>query len=159
MKRLSLATLLLLLGGCSLLPGKSDLSDYEPIGIELSQETSAKAYQAVQQAKAQNGIVLQIVGNDEPFRILPLPPDGESVFVSTLLKQTGVINRLSRMRVRLYRVSPHAIDGLKLDVTMNSDKSGVRPETDYALQPGDRIQVAKAEYDTIQSIIDMTLDR
>ena len=38
--RLTLAPLLLLLGGCSLLPGKQERSDYQPVGVELSQATT-----------------------------------------------------------------------------------------------------------------------
>lgn len=156
----SLACLILFgVSGCNMLPGKTDRTDYQPIGIELSQAQSADAYLAVRQARAQHSIVLQVLGDDEPFRILPLPTEGKSVFVSTLLEQTGVIKNVGKAEVMLYRPSPHAIDGLQMDVKMNAKGSGVRPETDYALQPGDRIQVAKVETDAFQSIIDMTLDR
>ena len=150
--------LISLMSGCNTFQMKKSGARYQGIGIELASE-SAESYHSVRQAKAQNSVVLHVVGDEQPFRILPLPPEGRSVFVSNLLRDTGVLKRLGGVDVALYRPSPHAIDGLRMDVQLASDKQSVRPECDYALQPGDRLRVAKAELDTVQTLLNMTLKR
>ncbi len=154
-------TLLVLLAttGCSVFQRGPDLSRYETgeLGMELSAADSAGTYLAVRQAQAQNSVVLQVVGDEEPHRILPLPTGGKSVFVSNLLQQTGVLEKLDNIDVVLYRPNPQMIGGMKMVVKLTGDQ--VRPECDYALQPGDRLQVTKVERDTFQMLMDMTLVR
>ena len=159
--RTALVALLLTLPGCNVLKRTPDGSRYQPVGTEfqLSSAQTADDYLAVKQARAQNGVVLQIVGDAEPNRILPLPSGGKRVFVSNLLQETGLIKRLENMDVVLYRVSPDTIGGIQMDVKMNREGNSVRPESDYALQPGDKIRVTKIEKDAMQAIIDMTLGR
>ncbi|WP_146599475.1 hypothetical protein [Novipirellula aureliae] len=100
-------------------------------------------YQRVREAAANNAIVLQVDGNREESRVLPLPADGRSVFVSSLLTQSGVVEEIGGVKVVLYRSSPQTIGGVKLDVKMSEGGKTVLPESDYALHPGDRIFVAK----------------
>ncbi len=151
---------LLATAGCSALKTSNPSSSlYEGVGIELTEARSADTYLAVRQARAQNAVVLQVVGDEQPLRILPLPSDDKSVFVSNLLKQSGVLEKLGHVDVTLYRPSPHAIDGLKMAVKINPKGNGVRPETDYALQPGDRLRVSKVERDYLEALLDMTLSR
>jgi hypothetical protein len=159
----TIAALLVLLAttGCTAFQRPPDRSRYRAAesGIELSEATSSETYFAVRRARTENSVVLQIIGEEQPNRILPLPPGGRSVFVSNLLEQTGVLQKLENVEVTLYRPSPHAIDGIKMAVKMNSNGDQVRPETDYALQPGDRLRVAKVEKDTFEMLMDMTLGR
>ncbi len=107
----------------------------------LQPNPSAEVFQRVKQAKAQNAIVLQVQGDKEPLRVLPLPPEGRSVNVSDLLGQTGLLKRFGNMQVRVHRDAPGQMDGVRMDVKVNNEK--VRPESDYALRPGDRIMVRK----------------
>jgi hypothetical protein len=53
--------------------------EYRPVGVSLNLQASdpAEIYHSVNQARAENGVVLQIVGDDKsPIRVLPLPPVG-----------------------------------------------------------------------------------
>lgn len=146
---------LLVSPGCEVItPGvyrhPNQQAPFVPIGQGTSLEApSAKIYQKVRQAAAQNSVVLEIAGEEkeEPVRVLPLPPAGErSVFVSDLLVQTGVLAKLGSVDVTLYRSSPNALGAIRMDVKMSAEKDRVRPESDYALRPGDRLRVEKAEF-------------
>ena len=101
-------------------------------------------YNKVREARAQNSIVLQIIDDESPARVLPLPPGEKTVFVSDLLKQTGVLQKLGRVNAVLYRHSDQSIGGLRMEVKMDSTNRSIRPESDYALQAGDRLRVKKA---------------
>jgi hypothetical protein len=113
-------------------------------GVELMGSDAEKAYKAVREAKSKGGIVLHLVGDQEPVRVLPLPRDGKTVFVSDLLRQSGVQRRLGRVDATLYRASPHSISGVRMSVQLDPDTEAVLPESDYALEVGDRLQVQKA---------------
>jgi hypothetical protein len=126
-------------------------------GFELDSTGSEAVYYKVREARSQNSIVLQVVGDDPPIRILPLPPGQKSVFVSTLLKQTGVQKKLGAIDAVLFRHAKGTIGGIRMVVRMSPDKSTVRPETDYALKAGDRLRVEKAPNPSLQKLIDITL--
>ena len=114
---------------------------------------SEQIYHAVRQAKAENGIVLQVVGSENPARVLPLPPDNRAVYVSELLVNTGVMAELDYVEATLYRSSAGAIGGIPMEVLMDGDGRAVRPESDYSLQPGDRLMVSKAGHPAMQALI------
>ncbi|WP_442507422.1 hypothetical protein SH528x_006342 [Novipirellula sp. SH528] len=153
--------------GCSAfnLPGFSPTepgANYVAAGVAggyrgLDETMDAEAYQKVRQAQAENSLVLQVA--DEPIRILPLPPEssGRSVFVSDLLKQTGVMQKLGAVNAVLYRSSPQAIGGIRMEVRMNDSHSVVLPESDYALRAGDRIYVTKSQISAIQGLLTQAL--
>ncbi|EMI23055.1 signal peptide protein [Rhodopirellula maiorica SM1] len=156
--------------GCSAfnLPGFSPGepgANYVPAGIaggyrELDETMDSVVYQKVRQAQAENSIVLQVaVDHDEPVRVLPLPPEssGRSVFVSNLLKQTGVLQKLGAVNAVLYRSSPQAIGGIRMEVQMNDSHTVVLPESDYALKPGDRLYVTKSAISPIQTLVTQAL--
>src|SRR6056297_1880791 len=71
-------------------------SPYVPVGdgVVMAGSATADLYQKIRQAKLENAVVLEVLGDDQPIRVLPLPPGGRSVFVSALLKQTGVLEKL-----------------------------------------------------------------
>ncbi len=165
-----------------LMPGSSSnpvdqQANYVPVGAGASLPSSTftqEAYESVRNAKANNSIVLQILDNDEPIRVLPLPPAGASgpgcddnsgaaapsVYVSTLLQQTGVQRKLGKVQAALYRPAPNSLDGVRMDVLFSPhDAKQVRPESDYALRPGDRLVIAKDNRLGMGSLIDMVLDR
>ena len=73
-----------------------------------------------------------------------LPGDGQSVFVSDLLRQSGVQRKIGRVRAVLYRSSADSINGIRMAVNMAPDGKSVRPESDYALRAGDRLEVGEA---------------
>ena len=128
-------------GGCSLLPkGGNDIAGPT---MPLQGSPSAEAFKRVQEAKSQNAIVLQVTGDSQPIRVLPLPSDGTPVFVSDLLRQTGIQDKMGRMLVTVHRSSPSDYQGAKMEVRFSDDGSTIRPETDYSLQSGDRIRIAK----------------
>tara|TARA_R110002049_G_scaffold2750_8_gene22139 strand:- start:50543 stop:50971 length:429 start_codon:yes stop_codon:yes gene_type:complete len=123
--------------------GDDTYSD-EGVGMQLQGSESAQAFKRVAQAKSQNAIVLHVPGDAEPMRVLPLPGDGQSVFVSDLLRQSGVQQKIGRVQAVLYRSSPQSINGIRMAVNMAPDGKTVRPESDYALRAGDRLEVAEA---------------
>ena len=113
-------------------------------GAPLRASEGEMMYKKVREAKAQNSIVLQIAGAEPPIRVLPLPPEGQSVFVSDLLNQTGVLEELGRVDATLYRDAPGMPAGIKMAVKMSPDHEQVRPESDYSLRAGDRLSIQKA---------------
>ena len=123
--------------------GKPKSSPYADAtsGFEGDPRLAQRLYQATRTAASQNSLVLQVVGDADPARILPLPPAGQTVYVSQLLEQTGVMKRYGGVSATLYRYNTAVIGGTRMAVKMNKDSSSVRPESDYALQPGDRLKV------------------
>lgn len=164
---LSLAVLATCLSGCSSfkLPSFNafGLSNSKPkyVGLQPGFESdvalSQEIYNKVREARAQNSIVLQIVGDESPVRVLPLPPEQKSVFVSDLLNQTGVQNKLGAIDVVLYRHATGTIGGIRMEVKMANDKRSVRAESDYALHAGDRLRVEKAPHPGLEKLIRTTL--
>jgi len=140
-------------GGCSL-TGKSPLDGNFSKAPTLAGSESVDAFQRMRDAKANQSIVLQVAGDSEPIRVLPLPPDGRAIFVSDLLKQTGVQESMGRMIVTVYRSSPVDYQGAKMLVRFEPDGKSIRPETDYALQSGDRIKVMKDTTSALSSVIE-----
>ena len=110
--------------------------------MPLQGSESAQVYKRIQDAKSQNSIVLQVAGDSQPIRVLPLPSDGTPVFVSDLLRQTGIQEKMGRMLVSVHRSSPVDYAGAKMEVRFDEEGQSIRPETDYALQSGDRIKIA-----------------
>ena len=125
--------------------------------MATSESMSMESYAKIQQAEAQNSIVLQIHGDDVPFRVLPLPDDGRSVFVSELLRETGIEKRLGMMNVALFRKAPGAIEGARMAVEFADGK--VVPTTDYSLRPGDRIEVRKTQKSPFRAVRALILKR
>ena len=128
-------------------------------GFDTSNRVSEQLYHAVRQARSDNGIVLEVVGDSTPARVMPLPPGEKTVYVSSLLEQTGVLQSLNAVDATLYRHSSEAISGIPMDVLMSKDGKSVRPESDYALQPGDRLKVRKAPNPAVQSLFNFMLGK
>lgn len=165
-----------LMGLGSLQGESSHDNTYVPVGSDAalpSTSFSQEAYQAVCKAKQENAIVLQILENDEPVRVLPLPlasgppatsagvgttPSG--IFVSSLLTQTGVLQKYGRVQGALYRPSPSSFEGVRMDLIFSEhDKHQIRPESDYALRAGDRLVIRKDDSIKLNSILDLALGR
>ncbi|MEM6364194.1 MAG: hypothetical protein AAF745_07200, partial [Planctomycetota bacterium] len=180
---LSIPTLPVAVGGLTGLDslGRRD-SNYEFVGQGAGPAPkllSEAVYQKVRQAKAENAIVLQLTGDDVPLRVLPLPPAGRgvigvdpsatdnfvtgldgaapSVFVSTLINQTGIGKKIGPMEATLFRHSTGHVNGIRMDVLF--DGKDVRPETDYALRAGDRLVIQSADGFGIEQLVDMALGR
>lgn len=119
--------------------------------------SSEQTYHSVRQARAQNAIVLQVEGDSTPIRVLPLPPGQKSVFVSDLLKQTGVQKKLGSLEATLFRFSTDTIGGLPMVVKMSPDGRSVRPVSDYALHAGDRLRVREAANPAMKGLVNMVL--
>ena len=161
------ACVLLIAGGCSTL----SLPSASPFGaadtetnlvgsvdpMSASGTSSQSVYMKVREARAQNSIVLQVASEGEPLRVLPLPSDGRTVFVTTLLQQAGVQKKLGTMDATLFRYSKEAVGGIPMEVRMNQEKTTVRPESDYALQAGDRLMVRKVDFVALKSLLNSTL--
>ena len=141
--------------GCSLFRKPS--KDPVALSAPLQGSESAAVYQRIREAKSQNSIVLQIAGDSSPIRVLPLPPDGQSVFISDLLKQTGLQDKLGHVRATLYRTTPAAPSGVPLEVRFDQRSGEIRPETDYALQAGDRLKIAEQEKPAFGGMFDQLL--
>lgn len=140
-------------GGCTSFT-KSSIDPITDGSVPLQGSDSAEVYQRIRQAKAQNSIVLQVDGDSEPVRILPLPPDGRAVFVSDLIRQTGIQEKLGRMHVTVYRSSPVDFAGAKMDVRFDESGESIRPETDYHLQSGDRIKICEDTSSSFGRLLD-----
>ena len=143
------------------LPFSSPASNgYQGIGtdLQLQPSDSEQLYHSVRQARSQNAIVLQIEGAKTPARVLPLPPEGQkAVYVSNLLDQTGALKKLGSIDVTLFRHSTGSLGGIPMAVKMSSDGRSVRPESDYALQAGDRLKVQKAASPAFQGLLNAIL--
>lgn len=124
-----------------------------------SNSVAQLVYQGTKQAKANGGIVLQVVGDETPVRVLPLPAEGQSVYVSQLLTQSGVKKQLGAVKATLFRHSTGSIGGMPMECKMTKDGENVRPESDYALQPGDRLRVEKAGLMGGADLLDLVLNR
>ena len=129
-------------------------------GMAMGKTSVAEqVYHGTKQARAKNGVVLQIVGDETPIRVLPMPEGGQSVYVSQLLTQSGVVQQLGSVEATLFRHSTHSIGGVPMECKMTTDGRTVRPESDYALQPGDRLRVAKANPFGSTNLVDLVLRR
>lgn len=141
--------------GCSLFRKPSQ--DVGALSAPLQGSESAAVYQRIREAKSQNSIVLQIAGDSSPIRVLPLPPDGQSVFISDLLRQTGLQDKFGHVRATLYRATPEAPAGVPMEVRFDERSGEIRPEADYALQAGDRLKIAKQEKPAFGGMFDQLL--
>lgn len=117
-----------------------------------------EAYNRIRQAKAQNAVVLQVAGDEQPVRVLPLPDGGKAIFVSELLEQTGVLEKFGHVQATLYRQSPDSISGIKMLVKF-SKNGKVDPATDYGLRAGDRVQVRQQKFGALQMLVDTAMRR
>lgn len=127
----------------------------------VSASMTEDIYHKVKQAKQQDAVVLQVVGDRDPVRVLPLPTTEvsgakRSVYVSTLLQQSGVMDKFRNLEAALYRPADHSLDGIRMNVII-SEEGLVRPESDYALRPGDRLVVREAQAMDLASITDMLM--
>ncbi len=127
--------------GCNVFGKKDNAARSGDFALQSSD--ASDVLKRVREAKSQNSVVVQVIGNSTPVRVLPLPPDERSVFVSDLLKQTGLQESFGPMRVTLYRANSHAPMGIPMEVKFTTRGGQVRPEADYALQAGDRIRISK----------------
>ena len=160
----------------SFLPGgASSESRYVPVGQDVNLQSGSftqDVYQAVRKAKQTNSIVLQVYEDTEALRVLPLPSTDVSnitgsntgatggIFVSTLLKQTGVLKKYGKVQVAVFRPSPASFDGVRMDVMFAPGSNReIRPESDYALRPGDRIVVRKDSSMSFDSLFDFAIGR
>lgn len=141
--------------GCSLLDSGSDLSGE----LALRSSSGNDPFQAVLKARDNHAIVLHVLGSNAPPKIIPLPTDGSPVFVSDLLKQSGLNDKFARMSATLHRNSTNAIDGVRMGIRFASRSNQLLPEHDYQLQPGDRLEVAELEVNPFESLSDLISPR
>ncbi|MEL6894637.1 MAG: hypothetical protein AAFP90_00850 [Planctomycetota bacterium] len=125
-----------------------------PEEVQLVGSNAADVLRKVQEAKGRNALVLQVDGDSQPVRILPMPPDGKPVYVSDLIKQTGLQKRFGRMNADLFRASTENPGGIRMKVEFLRGSSNVRPESDYALRSGDRLRVRKDNSSALAEIIE-----
>lgn len=137
----------------SMADGSVPAQSFSPSG-SLTEE----AYQKIREAQTQNAVVLQVAGDPEPVRLLPLPEGNRSVFVSELLTQTGVTRKFGAIEATLFRPSPESITGVRMDIRF-ADGGKIDPATDYGLQPGDRVQVRRKTTSTWKSVVNLVLQR
>jgi hypothetical protein len=133
--------------------GGSDAYRGIDCGYSSGSSVSEDVYHSVRRARAENGIVLQVIGDSTPARVMPLPPEGKTVYLSHLLEQTGVQRSLGAVEATLFRHSSDSIGGIPMAVKMSPDGKSIRPESDYALQAGDRIRVEQAPDPGMQQMV------
>jgi hypothetical protein len=139
-------------------PANSPYLSMSP-SLDVKNGVQEQAYYAVRQAKAENSIVLEVVGDSNPARLMPLPSGGKSVYVSDLITETGVLTKLEAINATLYRYAVGSLNGMPMEVRMSTDRTTVRPESDYALQAGDRLRVSQASNPAVQSLYNAFLGR
>lgn len=138
----ALATALVVTGtGCNMLDMRSKSGGNPEM---TSSREVEEVFRKLREAQNQNSVLLQVVGDTTPLRVLPLPPDNRTVFVSELLEQTGIREKFGMLEATVYRADRKVPGGVPMEVRFNNDGT-VQPQYDYHLQPGDRIRVAKAE--------------
>ena len=123
------------------------------LGSRVDSSMTEAVYYAVKRAKSENGVVLQVVGDNHPVRVLPLPDDERTVYVSELLSQTGVLKALGYVGATLFRASSESISGVRMEIKMERSKDSAQPSSDYALQAGDRLMVSKAANPAIEMLL------
>lgn len=126
-------------------------------GFDVQADDGEQLYHSVREALNRNAVVLQVVGDTAPVRVLPLPSDGRSVTVSHLLTQTGVSKKLGSHQATLFRPAAGSIAGIPLHIKMADDGHSIRPESDYALRPGDRLRVRKAVSPQLKGMLESLL--
>ncbi len=138
---------------------RGNATEYQGVqpGFESHAAISEQVYHSVRQARAENGVVLQVADDSMPCRVMPLPPGDKTVYVSDLLEQTGLLKKLDAVEATLFRHSSESIGGIKMEVTMSKNGRSVRPESDYALHPGDRLKVKKAPNPALQALVNAAL--
>ncbi len=144
--------------GCSVIPPMYMDNDksLDPL-VALQPSAASEQYDVISQARARNSVVLEIVGSKDPVRVLPLPTDGRSVFVSDLLKQSGLTKEFDRMQATLYRNSPNTLGGIRMGIHFHNRSNQITAEHDYALQAGDRLEVAELEINPFESFSDLIM--
>jgi hypothetical protein len=96
-------------------------------------------------AQSNNAILLEVAGAETTTRMLPLPEDGRPVYVSDLLRQSGLIDDFPRMDAALFRASPSEPAGIRMGIKFRPKSNQIAPEHDYALKPGDRLRVVELQ--------------
>lgn len=143
----TVAGLVTVCGGCTAIGplglGPAEETVQEPTALRSSGSTAQ--FNAIAEAQKNNAVVLQVQGAENPTRVLPLPQDGRPVYVSDLLRQSGLAAEFPKMQAVLYRNSPDALGGIRMGVRFRPGSNTVAPEHDYCLRPGDRLQVAEIE--------------
>jgi hypothetical protein len=146
----------LLIAAAMIAPGCSALTmrgnpDKAAKALESSPE--AREYEKLLQARRDNAIVLQINRDTAGGRVLPLPKNGEPVFLNDLLTQTGVGQKIGQMTLTVYRVPDRGGAPLKMQANWDANNNCVEPSTDYALRPGDRVVVENASTGLVDRVM------
>lgn len=140
------------LSGCATL-NLSPAEEAPETEAALTESPEVAMFRAVQMARQNHSIVLQVRGVEKPLRVIPLPEDGATVFMSDLVRQSGLSSKFGSMDITLFRSSEQELDGVKMAVTV--DKSGrVNTGTDYALRAGDRIVIRRGVNTAISGVLD-----
>lgn len=139
-------------------PPRYQMIDGTAPSLSVDGSMTMEAYQKIREAKANRSVVLQVDGDEEPVRVLPLPPGQQTAFVSELLTQTGLLKRFGGVDVVLYRPTPDSISGARMQVRFDPDGT-IDPTTDYGLRPGDRIQVTQLRTTPLEAMKNLVLRR
>lgn len=137
--------------GCSMITPSSKMDDT----LVLQSSAPTSDYQVVADAQRNNAIVLEVVGAKTPTRAIPLPSDGRPVYVSDLLRQSGLSDQFLRMDAALFRNSPTTVNGVRMGIRFKTGTNQVAPEHDYALQAGDRVRVVELDLNPFESFANM----
>jgi|GEM_PF-3484820 len=80
-------------------------------------------------------------------------PVQEGMLVSDVIKQTKATKRFRRETINIMRKTPRDIRPLRMHVNYNQKRQRIAPGSDYALHPGDVIQVVEDKTGAIDDII------
>jgi hypothetical protein len=137
--------------GCTLLKQQD-----KPVpNAAMQMAGTAEEFRVTSEAERNNSVVLDIIGSKTPAKVIPLPADGQPVYISTLLKQSGLIEEYPRMNAKLYRNSNDTLNGIRMGVRFLPKSNQVAPEYDYVLRAGDRLEVVEVDVNPLESLTDI----
>lgn len=85
-------------------------------------------------------ITLEVIDGGRHMERIPLP-EGSSMVVSNIVDDAQLIKRLGRIRVTVLRPMGEGEPPVRMEVDFDSDGKKVMEGQNYAIRPGDHIQV------------------
>lgn len=134
--------------GCSTLMGRSKgpLDNLDVRSMKAAGYTFGK-YGAEKPILTENGepcVVLEVTNGKRHFEKIPLP-EGQSMFVSDIIRDAQLFKKIGKMKVSVLRPNGANKPPVRLDVDFDDKGKNVMEGQNYSLRPGDHIVVRPNE--------------
>ena len=83
-------------------------------------------------------VTVEMQADSGENKVVQLPHE-DTLLAQTALQKSGAIKKFRRMNVSLVRARPDGRGPHKMEVKYESESQRVRPDSDYALLPGDKL--------------------